>query len=56
MSAYQPLRRYKHFNVARHSTILYGISSFEQPSGLLPSLANTTASYLVLVLVYTPDL
>jgi len=40
MPDYQPLQRYKHFNVSRCCTIRYGISCYKQPSCLLQPLAN----------------
>ena len=51
---YQALRRYERSNVARYCTMLYGISSHELPSRLHPPLANTTSSYIVLVLARKP--
>jgi hypothetical protein len=46
------LHLYEQFNV----TIMYGVSSCEPSPRLLPSLAKTTSSYFVLVVVNRPGL
>lgn len=50
------LHLYEQFNVTRQSTIMYGVSSCEPSPRLLPSLAKTTSSYFVLVVVNRPGL
>jgi hypothetical protein len=46
MPNYQPLYRYKNFNILRYWKILYSIRRNEPPSPLLPALANTSVHNL----------